>query len=59
MISVGDAPSNGVRPAALEEDDAERKQIRALVDRAAEGLFRGHVRRWFRSPCPAIVIASA
>ena len=45
MISVGDPPVNGMRPVdELEEHDAERKEIRALIDRAPERLLRRHVR---------------
>ena len=42
MISVGDPPSNGIRPVAqLEQHDAEREEIGAVIDR------RG------RAPAPA------
>ena len=45
MISVGDVPTNGMRPGReLEQHDAEREQIGAMIDGAAERLLRRHVR---------------
>ena len=45
MISVGAPPVNGIRPVAqLEQHDAEREQIGAVIDRMAERLLRRHVR---------------
>ena len=44
MISVGDVPSNGIRPVdQLEQHDAERKQIGAMIDGLAQRLLRRHV----------------